>query len=602
MCFINATKGSNTESLFWDSRKPEYIIFAVFLIFYCIITVFHEPWFDEAQVWQIGRCASLHDLLFEVPHYEGHPAFWSMILAIPAKLGAPFEISLKLFGFIISASSVYVILFKTKFPRLMKLILPFTYFVFYQYGVIVRPYGLMLLFFLLLAIVFPERREKPWKFVIFLMLLCLTSAYAILMAGGIAICFTWEILSEKGAKRFFKELFVDTRTLLLFALLFLAILLALQIMPREDTFVTSKSDNSNSFLLCLIISVFTFIGESTITTGSWFAQDTIGLQQVAVNIAELSAFVVLGIIIWIIIIGASSKKTLKYLIVPYLMLSVFASLVYFSVHHVGVVYLLLLFWLEILMQDANRYEIGRTIIAKIAQNERDEKLLTYPVIIVFFACLVIPVYWNVAACIIDIEAEYCPGRSAATWIREHALENNNFMSVWGQGDPSNELLYNNTNLVGLPVVINPYFERNISMNLNFGRDDEGYMHYRISTKDENTKALQNWKSNGAPDILLGKVRLEEVFGDEVSYDDYAVVNLFLSNRIWKNQKSSSKIPVFARNAILEDHNLEPLVNQGLEYYMNGLQITEEMIEQLENGVPAEEVLKPYLDAMFGEEE
>ena len=41
---------------------------------------FHEPWFDEAQAWQIARSASLREILFEIPHYEGHPQLWHLIL------------------------------------------------------------------------------------------------------------------------------------------------------------------------------------------------------------------------------------------------------------------------------------------------------------------------------------------------------------------------------------------------------------------------------------------------------------------------------------------------------------------------------------------
>lgn len=598
---IRELKRTFQKSEFCCSRKPEFLVLLMYAVSYCIITVFHEPWFDEAQVWQIAKCASLHDLLFVVPHYEGHPAFWSLVLAIPAKLGMPFEISLKLIGFLISLITIYVILFKTKYPRLMRLVIPFTYFVFYQYGIIVRPYGLMLLLFLLLSIIFPVRHEKPWAFIGLLMLLCMTSAYAIVLAGGISICYTWEILQEKRVNRSIKELIRDKRTIALFALLLMAVLLVFQIMPYENTLVTSKNGTSNSFLLCLVIALFTFIGESMLTTGSWFAYDNIGLQQISVNIPEFIIFVILGIIIWNVIICVSSKRALKYIVVPYVMLAVFAALVYFSVHHVGIIYVLFMFWIAILMQDPQRYEIGRSLIDKIAQNERDRKLLRYPALFISIACLVIPVYWTISACSSDIKLEYCPGRSTAAWIKDHNLESCSFMNVWGQGDPSNDILYNNTNIVGLPVTINPYFDHNICMNLNLGKDDEGYMHYRIGTREENTEAIQEWKNHGIPDILLGKVRIEEVYGDDLTYDAYTIVRLLPSNRIWKNQKVTNRIPVFVRNDILEEHSLETLTDAGLNYYMNGIQVTEEMLEQLKNGVPAEEVLKPYLDAMFGEQ-
>ena len=59
---------------------------------HCI--VFHEPWFDEAQSWAIARSGTIKEILFEIPHYEGHPPLWHLILVPFAKLGAPYELSL----------------------------------------------------------------------------------------------------------------------------------------------------------------------------------------------------------------------------------------------------------------------------------------------------------------------------------------------------------------------------------------------------------------------------------------------------------------------------------------------------------------------------
>ena len=181
-------------------KKAEILVLILFSILYVVVTYFHEPWFDEAQAWQIAKCASLKELIFEIPHYEGHPALWSLILAIPAKLGIPFEIGLKAVGMLFSIVSIWLILFKMPYPRIMRLIIPFTYFIFYQYGIIVRPYVMMMLALLLLALCFPQRFNHPWKYIGILVFLCLTSAYGIVLAGGIAICMVYELIIEKGIK------------------------------------------------------------------------------------------------------------------------------------------------------------------------------------------------------------------------------------------------------------------------------------------------------------------------------------------------------------------------------------------------------------------
>lgn len=604
---IVKTSKITTNSKIFNSKKPEYIVLVLFVVLYCTITAFHEPWFDEAQAWEIGKCASLYDLLFEIPHYEGHPAFWSLILAIPAKLGVPFEIGLKTIGFLVSTTSVLVILFKTKYPRGMRLVLPFTYFIFYQYGVIVRPYCLMVLAFLLLTMVFPERHKNPWRFVLVLMLLCCTGAYAIIMAGGIALCYVWDVIREKGIKRLFTELFTDRRTVALFALLLLALFLIIQILPKENTLSTfSGSGEKNSILQNLLVTLFTFIGESTLTTGSWFSADDVLVQTAEIHLPELLIMVLLGIVLWFLIIGVSSKKLIKFFAVPYIMLALFASFVYFGVHHIGVVYALLLFWTGILFQDENRYEIGRIWIQIITKNEKDKKLITYSVSILAIACLIIPVYWNITSCICDVKWEYGYGRSMAKWIRDYELENCSFFTTWGwkaakeNDSPEVKLLAGNTYLAGNAVVINAYFDHNLCQNLNGGRDDEAYMHYKVASWEEQEKALQEWKEMDVPDVLLARANISAVY-DDVSYHDYSLVRLMPNTSIWKGNVSFSPYPVFIRNEIMEEHDLSALEIEGLNYRINGLSITDEMREQFENGIPAEEILKPYLDAMFGEQ-
>ena len=93
----------------------EWIVFVLFVISFIIISFFHEPWFDEAEAWQIARCASIKELLFEIPHIEGHPSLWHLILCIPAKCGFPYELSLTVISCLITAMSCWMILFKSPF-------------------------------------------------------------------------------------------------------------------------------------------------------------------------------------------------------------------------------------------------------------------------------------------------------------------------------------------------------------------------------------------------------------------------------------------------------------------------------------------------------
>lgn len=142
-------------------------VYSCVLLMYCALhlfmTLFHEPWYDEAEAWQIARCASAKDILFTIPHYEGHPPLWHLILAIPAKLNLPYELSLSLVSLLFSALAVALFLKYAPFPEWVKVFVPFTYFAFYQYSVIARPYCMMMLAVVLISITWKLKDEKPWR-------------------------------------------------------------------------------------------------------------------------------------------------------------------------------------------------------------------------------------------------------------------------------------------------------------------------------------------------------------------------------------------------------------------------------------------------------
>ena len=112
--------------------KDGIIVMILYAVLFLLITYFHEPWFDEAQAWEIGRTATYMEMFTVLPHTEGHPPLWSLILSIPAKLGMPYYIGLKSASFVFSAITVYLIVIKSPFPKLIRYMLPFTYFIFYQ--------------------------------------------------------------------------------------------------------------------------------------------------------------------------------------------------------------------------------------------------------------------------------------------------------------------------------------------------------------------------------------------------------------------------------------------------------------------------------------
>ena len=115
-----------------EHGKCDVITLIIYLLGVCTVSFFHEPWFDEAQSWAIARSGTIKEILFEIPHYEGHPPLWHLILVPFAKLGAPYELSLAAVNIFFMTLAVAVLLFKSPFPKLIRCLLPFNFFLFYQ--------------------------------------------------------------------------------------------------------------------------------------------------------------------------------------------------------------------------------------------------------------------------------------------------------------------------------------------------------------------------------------------------------------------------------------------------------------------------------------
>ncbi len=595
------------KSKLLEGKKLEWAVLCLFAAAYAVISAFHEPWFDEAQAWQIARCASLREILFEIPHYEGHPPLWHLILAVPAKLGVPFEIGLKTVGFLISAASAALMLFRSRLPRPLRLALPFTYFFFYQYAVIVRPYGLMLFFMLLLGMELDKREAHQWRIVIIMAALCLTSAYGLLAAGGVSVCIVWEIWKEKGFKRLMSGFLRDRRTVSLLFLLLWAILLIWELLPAEDTFALSIQGGT-SLPVRLFCAFFTFPLECFLTTSSWFGVELTSMQAIQIPTTQLILCAVLGLVLWVGIVCASSRRCLKFFLIPYMLYVVFAAAVYFSTHHMGIVFILVLFWAEFTSRDEKRLEIGRLAAARVAKSQRDQKLLRGAGIFLMTACMAVPLYWTAAAGVQEIRYDYYFSRSMAEFLAEKGLDEG--LLIYCPAGVTGSLYleslgnedYINTEMIGSAVALNAYFGRNISYTLRDGTDSEGYVHHRAVSYEESRAAVANWRSKGIPDVVIGYPELEEIYGQDVSASDYTCVYKERTGFIWKNDHIRGTALVYVRNDLLDVYGLEAVDDTEIRYWAEGFPITDEMREAFANGVPAEEILKPYLDIMFGEED
>lgn len=145
-----------------------------------VVMFHHELWRDEAQAWMITKASStLSDLLYNM-RYEGHPPLWNLIMWPFTAFDNPEWI--KVPHFILAICTSFLVLRFAPFPRWLSVLLVFSYFFFFEYGVISRDYQLGLLGTIGFLSFLPRAPEKPWLSVFFLAVAITSNVFALILA------------------------------------------------------------------------------------------------------------------------------------------------------------------------------------------------------------------------------------------------------------------------------------------------------------------------------------------------------------------------------------------------------------------------------------
>ncbi len=545
-----------------SSREDVWVVFLYILLVLILGTVFHEPWFDESTAWMIARTNSVYDILFNIPHYEGHIPLWHLVLKLVMLSHLPYELSLVFVNLLFLVPAIVIIVFKSGFPRIIRLLLPFSYFLFYQYGMISRPYSIMICALMLLALFYPNRDKSPVSFVLSLALLCCSSVYGIVLSFGIVISWLIEIFINE-RKKLIKSFKKDKRFYSLLGLFVLALILCCLILPRVDSITllsVSTSHMRNGFFTCLLYMLFSSISDSLVTNA--FSSYTL-LQNLVFNpiLFGISTFV--GMLSLYTFIKISLKKgTFLLFIIPYLLFCLFSSGIYFYTHHIGIMFVFILFW-SIVSYNKEENKIDKTKELKdIKTSTNDIKFRQYLVRAVVVIMLV-QLYWTVTACISDIKYPYSCGRSVASFIKDNHLDNYNILAQWQISDnldASVSML--NVNSLTSSSNILPYFDKDIFMNFDSTR--RGFNPHKLADWKTNQQELALWRKRGIPDMLLFEVDLPGLYNSQdLTFKDFKVVYCALDQRVFKDKVFASYGRLFIRSDILDRLELKVQTGCGI---------------------------------------
>lgn len=553
-----------------EHGKCDVITLIIYLFGVCTISFFHEPWFDEAQAWAIARSGTIKEILFEIPHYEGHPPLWHLILVPFAKLGAPYELSLAIVNIFFMTLAVAVLLFKSPFPKLIRCLLPFNFFLFYQYGVISRPYCILVLAMFLAALCYKNRNEYPVKYLLSLALMCAVHSYGIMIAGGLCIVWLIEIFIEYKKSGKLASIFKDRRCWLMFCLLIFVLLVMAAIVPDENVFLggktTSEIEMSFSIGVGNILFYFVILSDAIFTSFYNYGVDISDLAE------QLPIIIVLIFVFTIFMVVLHKNRKLLTFIIPYSIVGVFGSIVYASPHHIGVVTAFVIFTFWIIVEENGSVQLPDRMLK--LYDKLGGKLQLFVKAIVFLPAL-IPIAWSGASSYFDIRYPYWFDE-AADFIKEYHLDDYKIMGMWQQlikGDPedytyfgsdeSDYEWYDYPEIQGVSVSLDSYFDKNVFYNFNIDNPDKVFLYYRANTQKQAEETFAKWRKQGEPDVVINRCEITKAYPN-IDVDDYVAVKRVYCYKPYKFTTNQQYITIYMKKELFNEiGTLEELTAQKL---------------------------------------
>ncbi len=506
---------------FFRENYLEIIVLLLFCTLTIFLSFFHEPWFDELQAWGIAK-DNLYNIIFVIPHMEGHPPLWHLILKVFQQFIDNPELVLKIPNLLIMYFAIGLLIFKSPFPKILRLTLPFTYYLFYQYTIISRPYSLLILSMFLAAVFYKTRDEKPFRFTLALAVLSLSCIYGMVITSG--ICIEWGLsilfIQKQNIKDFFTK---DKRFFSMLGLFLLCVVLSVLVFPDKDVFGTSK------FLglpLWQKMLYFAYGLPSDATAFNILNYDTQDFK----SIFSLYSFVGITFggyfLLNLIRIFKSNGKLILFLVI-YITVVSFMNTFYIHPHHIGIITILFIYCFWCLMSEV-----------------KDCKFPKYFNHLIFWI-IIIQIYWSAFSFVIDMNYLYGTGRDIAQYIKDNRLTDYKIMCTYYSESP---------HMSWIGTVINPYFNKNIFYNYNIENPDKLYLIHINGSKKNARKLYSKYKEMGPADVIVS-----DMTGLIVRWNNvlYVRVKVFKKEGFgYKDSYANFHNDIYIRKDLLKDLKLK----------------------------------------------
>ena len=409
---------------------PEWVALGLYAAAVAFAIRFHEPWADEAQAWQIARSLPLWRM-FHVLRYEGSPGLWHLLLWCLIRLHVSYAGMHWVTG-VVALGGVAVLLFDSPFPRWLKLLLPFGFFLLFQYAVVARNYVLAPVLLFLLAALWSKRFERPIAIAVVLGLLANVALHAAMFSGGFAILYALEIWRawRNDGDRPAQRLLGAAAVLLL---TFYAVAIVTAKPPKDVAFPQGQSP---------VTAVEARKVEQLRLLRHGHSLRAITYQFEERLTPPLASGLVLplaaALMFWAILAWALFKEDkLRYLI-PGALFVLFCHFVAARPWHTGLMtpYVIAVLWM--IWPDQGRFS---------ARTRHEQAVLAF-----FFLITLMQIYWAVFALKFDHEQAYSPGMQTAEFLKPYVDRGASILETGNHFDS---------------VAVEPYFEHKVFANESY---------------------------------------------------------------------------------------------------------------------------------------
>jgi hypothetical protein len=176
-----------------------WIVFILYALVLSYTISRHELWGDEIHSWNIAKASTTLLDLIRNTRYEGHPPVWYTILWTVSKFTHQVTY-IQVPQCIIACLVVFIILFFSPFPPIIKIFIPFGYYFLFEYGVLSRNYAIAVLAACCICFIMLRNfRYKVPLYYALLLIMSNTHLLAMLLAVSLHLYFLiWNIEQKKG--------------------------------------------------------------------------------------------------------------------------------------------------------------------------------------------------------------------------------------------------------------------------------------------------------------------------------------------------------------------------------------------------------------------